>query len=136
MKALNLFALLAMSVATSAYAAGGITSNGPVGQELMNCQGGFKFSPDNLAEVTLTVAPVLGQGLVAKVVFSKETRIPVQKRKVEKRANDPRGLVYEGSKIDILVPAMQAPNRPGRYQAILQLGDFSQYAAILDCTKQ
>ena len=93
MKALNLFALLAMSVATSAYAAGGITSNGPVGQELMNCQGGFKFSPDNLAEVTLTVPPVLGQRLVAKVVFSKETRIPVQKRKVEKRANDPRGLV-------------------------------------------
>ena len=135
MRTMSLFTFVVLSIASSAWAAGGITSNGSPGQELLHCQGGFKFSPDNLADVSLSVAPVLGQGLVAKVVFSQEARIPVQVRKVIRKANDPRGTVFEGSKIDILIPAIQVPGRAGHYQAILKMSDLSPFAAILDCSR-
>jgi hypothetical protein len=137
MKKVSLFlSVLALQFSATAFAAaGGVTSNGPVGRELLHCEGGFHFSRDNMADVYVSVAPVMGQGLVARVVFSQETRIPAQFRKLVKKA-DPRGTVFEGAKIDIVVPNMQRPNRqPGHYNAILSLQDFSPFAATLDCTQ-
>jgi len=136
MKHIHLFfSALTLQIIPTAFAAGGITSSGPVGKELLHCQGGIQFSRDHLADVTLSVAPFMGEGLVANVIFSEETRIPPQRRKVEKKI-DQRGTIFEGSKIDILVPNMQGPNRqPGDFKAFLSLSDFSPTAAILDCSK-
>jgi hypothetical protein len=131
-----LFPVLALQLSATAFAgAGGVTSNGPVGRVLLSCQGSIHFSRDNMAEVYVSVAPVMGQGLVARVVFSPETRIATQFRKVEQKA-DARGNSFEGSKIDLLVPNMQAPNQqPGHFNAILNLSDFSPFASTLDCTR-
>lgn len=135
-KTILFLSVLALPFCATAFAgAGGVTSNGPVGRVLLQCQGGFHFSRDNMADVFVSVAPVMAQGLVARVIFSPEARIPTQFRKVDKKA-DPRGALFEGSKIDILVPNMQDPNnQPGHFKAFLNLGDFSPSAAILDCAQ-
>jgi hypothetical protein len=136
---MNQFALVlmaAISSATVAHAAGGISSNGPVGRQLFNCQGTIQFSPDNMATIYVSLAPVLGQGLVARLVFSQETHLPTQFKKVVPVSNDPRGQSYQGSKIDFLIPAMQPQNRqPGQVAAVLSLPEYSPKTVYLMCNR-
>jgi hypothetical protein len=137
MKQLNgtsiLLALLALS--SSALAdRGGISSNGPTGQELLDCSGSFRLSKDNLTELRIRVFPVMGQGLAAKLSFSEDAQLKPDLKKVERIENDPRGLLYQGSKIDILIPHTQLPKK--KRQAIVTIPEFGPDSAILDCKKK
>lgn len=115
--------------------AGGITSNGPVGRVLLNCAGTFKLSEGNKTQVHVRVQPWLGEGLVATIVFPKETNVDPIDRKVIANKNDPSGLIYEGDNFNISVPSNQNQRLPaGEYKVILNLPEFGPSKAILRCS--
>jgi hypothetical protein len=65
----------------------------------------------------IRVRVILGQGIVAQ--FFVDDRMTVA-NVVSRNTSDPRGELYMGSPVSVLVPNMQNPtNEPGTYNALV-----------------
>ncbi len=126
-------------LAASPVSAGGISSNGPVGQLILHCTGKVqiltnKASNIDTFNIDLSVYPQLGAGLVAKVAFDQNI-LPVFKRTVIKDASDQRGMTYSDDQIQILIPNIQNQQLPaGYYNALLTIPSKISGTAMLNCT--
>src|SRR4051794_18944113 len=100
----------------------GDVGNGPVGKEIMNCTGSFTIPGGEGVRVDLRLLPVLGKGLVARVLQTTLQGTVKAAFTVSGPQEDLAGRFYNGQGVSIIIPNIQNPNRPvGTYQALLSV---------------
>ncbi len=125
--------VLIAGLSANAFAAGGVTSNGPEGMQLLSCSGPAQLLNKKTDKVYLTVAIQYTAGLVAHIAF--DSNQAPESQVVRKIDNDPRGLIYSNTEVTVLVPNQQNRGLPaGQYNAFLTDPKAILGSAILKCT--
>lgn len=118
--------LIASSLLFSlASQAGPFVSGGPVGHEILNCTA--QTNKGVATELRIRVFAQIGEGLVARLLVN---NVVNQENLVTQDPWNPRGILYAGNPISVLIPNIQNPrNPPGTYQVIVSVNGKGSFIA-------